>query len=266
MPEAADADDPDRPEKGSRALTFPGGEPRGGRAGADAGVGSERHVLRAQEDLWVEALRMAGVVEATLTMSVTALCHGRPDLAAEVKVPQREVDRQEVKVERECLRVLALYEPVASDFRRVLTVLRVNRDLERISDLAARIAKRASKLAYPDPAGDPRAAGVAGDRGPGGGGKALDALAKSDATAARAVIAGDRQIDRWRRTVRDGLTASIRTDPDRLDDWLRLLDVARHLERVGDHAAGIAEAVVYLNEGQIIRHSEGGNEGDAGVT
>ena len=206
---------------------------------------------------------MAGVVEATLSMSVTALCHGRPDLAAEVKVREREVDRQEVKVERECLRVLALYEPVASDFRRVLTVLRVNRDLERISDLAARIAKRASKLSViPNPLAIPEPLESLASEALEAVRTALDALAKSDATAARAVIAGDRQIDRLRRIARDGLTASIRTDPDRLDDWLRLLDVARHLERVGDHAAGIAEAVVYLNEGQIIRHSVGDPESD----
>lgn len=200
---------------------------------------------------------MAGVVEVALTLSVTALCHGRPELAAEVKTREREVDRQEVKIERECLRVLALYEPVASDFRRVLTVLRVNRDLERVSDLAARIAKRAARLSVdPGPLPIPETleslAGEALDAVR----KALDALSRSDAAAARAVIAGDKQIDKWRRTVRDGLTESIRRDPERVKDWLRLLDIARHLERVGDHAASIAEAVVYLNEGQIIRHSE----------
>ncbi|MCA1686032.1 MAG: phosphate transport system regulatory protein PhoU, partial [Planctomycetia bacterium] len=190
-----------------------------------AAAGPERHILRAQEDLWVEALRMAGVVEATLTLSVTALCHGRPDLAAEVKIREREVDRREVVIERECLRVLALYEPVASDFRRVLTVLRVNRDLERISDLAARIAKRSRKLSadptplpIPEPLESLAAEALEAVR------HALDALAKSDAVAARSVVAGDRNIDRARRIVRDGLTESIRLEPGRLDDWLRLLD------------------------------------------
>lgn len=229
-----------------------------------AGVGSERHILRAQEDLWVEALRMAGVVEAALAMSVNALCNGRPELAAEVKLRERDVDRQEVKIERECLRVLALYEPVASDFRRVLTVLRVNRDLERISDLAARIAKRAGRFAVlstPLPIPEPleTLAGEALDAVR----KALDALAKSDADAARAVITGDRQIDRLHRAVRDDLTESIRREPERVQDWLRLLDTARHLERVGDHAASIAETVVYLNDGQIIRHARPPKDGGA---
>jgi phosphate transport system protein len=230
-----------------------------------APAGSERHILRVQEDLWMQALRMAGVVEAALTLSVTALIHGRPELAAEVKVREREIDRQEVSIESECLRVLALYEPVASDFRRVLTVMRVNRDLERISDLAARVAKRASKLTVdpaPLPLPEPLEALATGALDSVR--HALDALAKSDAASARAVIAGDRQIDQHRRTVRRGLTESIRQDPARVEDWLRLLDIARHLERIGDHATSIAESVVYLHEGRIIRHAEGRRKGEPG--
>src|SRR3954447_21558480 len=108
---------------------------------------TERHVLKVQDNLWADALGLAAVVESALSLSVTALCHHRPELAADVKAIEREIDSREVAIERECLRVLALYEPVATDFRRVLTVLRVNRELERIGDLAVRIAKRAKKLA-----------------------------------------------------------------------------------------------------------------------
>jgi phosphate transport system protein len=198
---------------------------------------------------------LAAVVESTLATSVTALCHHRPDLAADVKAGEREIDRREVAIERECLRVLALYEPVASDFRRVLTVLRVNRDLERIGDLAARIAKRAKKLArgtnslvIPEPLEALAEAAMQSVRG------ALDSLVNCDAQASRSLIAGDHRLDEYRRAVRAGLKESIRQDVDRIEDWLRLMDVARHLERVGDHAAGIAEAVIYMKEGQIIRH------------
>jgi len=111
------------------------------------GLTPDRHILRVQEELWTEALGLAAVVESALALSVTALFSLRPELAAEVKGIEREIDRLEVRIEGECFRVLALYEPAASDFRRVLTVLRVNRDLERIGDLAVRIAKRARKLA-----------------------------------------------------------------------------------------------------------------------
>src|SRR4051794_6378361 len=97
---------------------------------------SDSHTLRVQDDLWADSLRMASIVEATFALSLRALCDGRPDLAAEVKQQEKDIDRREIAIESECLRVLALYQPVACDLRRVLTILRINRDLERIGDLA----------------------------------------------------------------------------------------------------------------------------------
>jgi phosphate transport system protein len=228
-------------------------------ADANSGVkpaAVDRHILKVQDDLWAEALGLAAVVESTLAASITALCHYRPELAAEVDAMEREIDRREVAIESECLRVLALYEPVASDFRRVLTILRVNHDLERIGDLATRIAKRVRKLArnpspvpIPEPLEDLAEAAMLSVRG------ALDSLVNRDAHTGRSVIEGDHRLDQYRRTVRSGLKDAIRRDVDRVEDWLRLMDVARHLERVGDHAASIAEAVIYMKEGQIIRHA-----------
>ena len=82
----------------------------------------------------------------------------------------------------------------------------------------------------------------------------LDALTQSDAALARAVIAADRAVDRHYRAVLEGLKQAIRHDPDRIDTWLRLINTARNLERIADHATNIAEAVIYLKEGDIIRH------------
>lgn len=215
----------------------------------------ERHVEKVQDNLWANALGTAALVESALCLAVQALCHHRPELAADVKAIEREIDRQEVAIESECLRVLALFEPVASDFRRVLTIMRVNRDLERIGDLAVRVAKRARKLgrapspvAIPEPLEALAEAAVFSVR------DALDSLANADAQSSRSVIAGDRRLDQYRRSVHAGLTQAIREDVDRVEDWLQLMDVARHLERIGDHAANIAEAVVYMKEGQIVRH------------
>lgn len=216
---------------------------------------AERHILRVQEDVWADALGLAAVVETALRQAVTALCDQRIDLVEEVKACEREIDRREVAIERECLRVLALYEPVASDFRRMLTIMRVNRDLERIGDLAARIAKRVRKLSsggspppLPEPLETLAEAALESVH------NALDALSRTDAELGRAVIAGDRRVDSLRGTVRKGLKAAMIEDPTRIESWLRLLDIARHLERVGDHAARIGEAVVYLKEGVILRH------------
>ena len=214
-----------------------------------------RHFIRDLEGLWAGVLKLAAVVEDALSQSVRALCDGRVDLAAGVRSEERDVDRREVQIERDCLKVLALHQPVASDLRRVASVLKVNGDLERISNLARNIAKRVKKLVS-DPAAFPipqdleamAMETLAQVR------DSLDALTKSDAQLARAVIAGDGRIDRHYRLVMNGLKDEIRRDPDRLNTWLRLINTARNLERIADHATNIAEAVVYLKEGDIIRH------------
>ena len=218
---------------------------------------ADRHTLRVQEDLWAESLRMASIVEAAFALSIRALCDGRPELAAEVKEHEKDIDRREVAIERECLRVLVLYEPVAGDLRRVLTILRINRDLERIGDLSARIAKRVKRMAKdfgPIPISEPLEALAKGAADSFH--DSLDALVRSDAEAARLVLSKDRQIDKHRRTVLKALKASLVREPDKVEMWLRLMNIARNLERVGDHAVHIAEAVVYLKEGRLIRHAE----------
>src|SRR4028118_2040965 len=106
-----------------------------------------RHFLRDMEGLWSGVLKLAAVVEDTLNRSVRALCEGRPDLAAGVKGEERSIDRWEVQIERDCLQVLALHQPVASDLRRVAAALRINSELERMADLAWHIARRGNNLA-----------------------------------------------------------------------------------------------------------------------
>jgi phosphate transport system protein len=245
------------------------GASSGGANSAWSGEGATmgRHFLRDLEGLWAGLLTLAGVVEDTLNRSVRALCDGRADLAAEMKGEDRTVDRWEVQIERDCLKILALHQPVACDLRRVAVVLKINGNLERMSDLASNIAKRVKKEAQAQSRSRSQS-------GPGVEGAppiprqletmaletleqvrdSLDALAKSDARLARDVIAGDRRIDRRYRSVLAELKEEIRRDPDRLNSWLRLINNARNLERIADHATNIAEAVVYLKEGDIVRH------------
>lgn len=214
-----------------------------------------RHFLRDMEALWKQILKLAAVVEAALTASVQALCDGRVDLVAEVKGGEREIDHREVQIELDCLKILALHNPVASDLRRVAAVLKINGELERMGDLAEHIADRARKLAkqpesVPMPARMRDLAQAALAEAHDG----LEALVKGDPELARAVIKADRGTNRHRRAVQKELKESIRRDPDRVNTWLRLINAARNLERIADHATNIAEAVVYLQEGQIIRH------------
>jgi phosphate transport system protein len=217
-----------------------------------------RHVLREQEALWGELLTLASAVVIALESSVQALFDARPDLAAQVRVEEEQIDRWEVRIERECVRLLTLYDPVASDLRRMVAVLKINSDLERIADLAQHIAKRAKKLAkapdplpIPTPLADLARMALGQVRG------SFDALARYDVALAGTVIHGEPAVDRHYRAVRKGLKQAIRQAPEQLDTYLRLIQVAGNLERAADHATSIAEVVIYLKEGEIVRHGGG---------
>ena len=214
-----------------------------------------RHFLRDMESLWRQVLRLAALVETTLNTAVKALCDCRVDLAREVKFEEQAIDSWEVQIERDCLKILALHQPVASDLRRVAAILRINSDLERMADLARHIAKRARKLAE-EPTGRalPRDLELMAAEALEQVRESLDALTQGDVSLARAVIVNDRKVDRHRNSVVNDLKQAIRNNPDHLDSWLRLINVTRNLERVADHATNIAEAVIYLKEGEIIRH------------
>ncbi|QEH38060.1 hypothetical protein OJF2_66560 [Aquisphaera giovannonii] len=214
-----------------------------------------RHFLRDLESLWSEVLKLAAVVEDALNQSLRALCDGRPDLADEVRGRKPSMERWEVQIERECVRVLALHQPVASDLRRVAAILRINSDLERLADLARHIAKRVKKLAadpeafpIPQPLENLGMEALAQVR------ESLDALTQANAARAKAVMAAEKRLDRQYRSVQGMLKREIVAHPGRIDTWLRLVNTARNIERIADHAAKIAEAVVYLKEGEILRH------------
>lgn len=241
-------------QRGDREADPPGGTTiRSGWNSERTTIG--RHFVRDMERLWAEILKLAGVVESALTNSVRALCDARADLAAEVKGGETAIDRWEVQIEQECLKVLALHQPVASDLRRVAAVLKINNDLERIADLAEHIAKRARKLASaPEPVPIPPDLEAMALEALDAVHQSLDALAQGDAEIARAVITSDRRINSHRRAVLKELKEAIRQNPDRVNTWLRLINTARNFERVADHATNIAESVVYLKEGDIIRH------------
>jgi len=220
-----------------------------------------RHSLRDQDVLWNEFLALAALAVDSVDKSVRAVCEGQFDLIHEVEEDEADSDRLEVSIERECLRILALYEPVASDLRRMATILKVNRDWERIADLALRVARRARKSSL-DANGPPipdSLKSLARDtlnqvR------RCYVALTGRDADEARAVIAGDNAVDARYQAIRKEFKRSLAAHPDQTDGWLRLLSTARNLERIADHATGIAQTIVYLKEGVIIRHESVGHE------
>jgi phosphate transport system protein len=214
-----------------------------------------RSFVRDMEGLWSEVLKFAAVAEEALERSIEALRDGRVEQALEVKRRKRIFDRWEVQIERECVRVLALHQPVASDLRRVAAVLKINGDLHRLCDLARHIAKRVKKLAAePGALPVPQPLENLGLAALGQVHHSLDALTRSNLELARSVIAADQQIDRDYRAVQKQLKQGILQSPGRINTLLRLVNTARNLERIADHAVKIAESVIYLEQGDILCH------------
>lgn len=213
-----------------------------------------RHYLRELETMWGELLKLAAVVELSLSSSVRALLDRRADLAEQVTGDEKSINGWEVRIEQQCLKVLALHQPVASDLRRVAAALKINSDLERMADLAVHIAKRARKLSKRKEIAIPQNLETLALESLAAVRDALDALARSDASLARQVIASDTQVDRLRGSILKQLKHAIVERPDQVNSYLRLINTARNIERIADHATNIAEAVVYLIEGDIIRH------------
>lgn len=241
------------PAKGEAEGSYVPGEP--------PPAGKSMH--RVQEGLWRELLNMGVFVETALRLSVSVLCEGRLDLVDEVRAEEAEIDRWEVRIETECLRLLALYGLVASDLRRVIAAFKVNRELEGLSDIAENLAKRARKL-HKEPAAAPYLPqlGSLAEDAMRVVEQALNALKNVDASLARRVITADNAVDRNRAILLAQLKQAVRDEPDRVSTWLRLINSARNIERAAEHGASIAQAVIYLKEGTYPINVEPGEFGD----
>lgn len=199
-------------------------------------------------------LSQGAAAEESVRMAVLAVQHRDVELARQVIDRDREIDEAEVAVEEEGIQILALYQPVAIDLRSIVMVLEVNNDLERVADLAVNIADRALALAAVEPIEIPFDLVGMSDKVQAMLSKSLDALVRLDADFARQVCASDDEIDEFNRLAFDNTQASIRQDPDNVGAYISLLSVSRNLERIADHATNIAQDLIFLVEGRIIRH------------
>ena len=212
------------------------------------------HLEHAITALKKRVLFLSTIVEENLRRAVEAVDKRDADVARHVIEFDASIDREEVEVEEECLKMLALYQPVANDLRFIVAVLKLNSDLERIGDLAVNIAGGAMVLARA-PALEPafdfwRMAELA----QGMVRQSLDALVNRDARLAREVCATDDAVDGLKHEISVRVKAGLREPAAAVDALVQVLAIARHLERVGDHATNIAEDVIYMIEGRIVRH------------
>lgn len=212
------------------------------------------HLLRDLEKLKKEILLLGSMVEQALDKSIVALFDRRPPLAEEVKQGDREVDRREIRVEEECLKILALHQPVANDLRFVVAILKVNNDLERIGDLAGNLAERAMDLAADEPIPFPDEVIAMSKSVPRMLRDSLDSLLRLDLDLARKVLREDDQVDEYHRRIYQVTEDRMRAEPQNLRKLIQQLSVSRYFERIADAATNIAEDVVFLIEGEVVRH------------
>lgn len=212
------------------------------------------HLTRDLETLHQHIMSMCAVVEEVVHKAVDEL--GQPDVAVSQQLADRddEIDRWDVRIEEECLKILALHQPVANNLRRVTAVLKIAWELERVADLAVNIAERAAGLAGGPEIHIPEKlnhmAHLALDMLR----LSLDAFVAQDSRLARDVCRQDDIVDSLNCEIIDELIEMMKRSPHLVDPAMQLFSASRHVERVADHATNIAEDVVYLVEGEIIRH------------
>lgn len=213
-----------------------------------------KHLRTDLEKLEKGILALGGRVEEAVRRSISALETRRADLAIDVISGDVEIDRDEVSLEEECLKILALHQPVASDLRFIAACFKITNDLERIGDLAVNIAKRASSLDRNSPMPQPPNLEVMTEAVATMLRNALDAFVRGDVNGANQVMVEDDVVDNLHRKVMDAMMDIMRKGPEHLDDAMLFISASRHLERIADHATNIAEDVVYMVEGDIVRH------------
>ena len=212
------------------------------------------HLIRDLNTLHRNLLSMCAMVEEMVHKAVDGLAHPNKEFARELAKQDDEIDRRDVQIEEECLKILALHQPVAIDLRRIAAVMKITGELERVADLGVHIAERACGLV-------PGAEITILDKLKEMARIALemlhcsiDAYVALDGGMARKVCGTDDTVDELNREIIQELVQTMRRSPDLVEASMHLFSVSRHVERVADHATNIAEDVVYLVEGEIIRH------------
>jgi phosphate transport system protein len=214
------------------------------------------------EKLKNQLVYLGATVQENLQKSIKALWEKNPDLARQViATDKEEIDTIEIDVEEECLRLLALHQPVACDLRFIVTVLKINNDLERIGDLAAKIADKVLLLHAVDPvkfAADgmqiPEMFNAMFAKTVWMFQNTLDAFVNEDTDLAYRVCLEDDEVDQAKAAIRAEMEEIIMRDPAQQVYLAKLISVARSMERIADHCTNICEDIIYMAQGRIVRH------------
>lgn len=215
----------------------------------------ERHFDEELKDLHKDILKMAVMVQEAIYKATEALKNGDKAQAQEVIANDDKIDQIELTIDEKCIDLIARHQPMAGDLRFLATSMKINADLERIADLAVDIAQRVLELvAKPllKPLIDiPKLSTIAQKMIK----DAIDSFVRKDVELAKRVALSDPEADKLRNAVQDELINDyMLKDPKSADRAVSLLLIARHLERICDHTTNIAEDVIYMVEGKVVRH------------
>jgi phosphate transport system protein len=199
-------------------------------------------------------LSLSAMVEERVRMAVRAIESRADDLAAEIIRMDYEIDEEEVEIEEECLKVLALHQPVAVDLRFIVAVIKINNELERVADETVNIAKCVQRIAKQEKLEVSFDYYQMAKKAEFMVKTSLDGLVNLDLDLSFRVLTLDDEVDRIHSQIHDQVKETILQRPDRVEYLINLLLISRHLERIGDHATNIAEEVIYMIEGEIVRH------------
>ncbi|MFP4445432.1 MAG: phosphate signaling complex protein PhoU [Desulfosudaceae bacterium] len=213
------------------------------------------HLFKELEYIKRRLLELGAMTEDRLNKAIQVVRDYDKQLAQEIIDTDYEIDNLEVEIEEECLKGIALHQPVAGDLRFLAVTLKINNDLERIADEAVNIAQRVMTIAKKDesftydyiPMGN-KVKGMLK--------KSLNAFVDRDPAAAKEVLFADDEVDLLRNETYDELKEASCGTIHSMAYLLNLFLISRHLERVADHATNIAEEVIYMVEGEIVRHAD----------
>jgi phosphate transport system protein len=213
-----------------------------------------KHFHRELEKIKQRILALGALVEERVQMARKAVDEKDAALAEKIIKNDFEIDEMEVEVEEECLKVLALHQPVAVDLRFLIAVIKINNDLERIGDQAVNIAQRVLTIAKQDIENFVFDYSVMSEKAQVMLKMSLDSLVNLDIDLALKVCTMDDEVDELKDQAYDRIKQAMKSDTNHLGYYINLLLISRHVERLADHSTNIAEEVIYLIEGDIVRH------------
>lgn len=215
---------------------------------------SKNHIDRALDELRRKLLNLSEIVEDSVIQSVQAFVDKDAIKAKKVRDRDTKIDELEVEIEEECLKLLALHQPVATDLRYIVATLKMNNDLERIGDLAANICSRTIRLIDLESVEPPFDIRDITKTVQGMVRKSIRSLIESDPELSRTVLSEDSAVDTEYKKVFNTIQKRIEESPKDCKQIILYLSVMRHLERIADLSTNIAEDVIYFVEGKIVRH------------